>query len=119
VQVAHEQARAVFAEFSLRDIFTAFISKMDNIEQMSEREKREVGKLYAAFVDAYKTQILTEQYYEKLLESLSRKAVGVSDVLAHICKVFPSYTDSPQPHPGLRASLSLCQRYPQYLPHSP
>lgn len=63
MQVAHEQARAVFSEFSLKDIFVPFITKMDTIEQMSEREKREIGKLYMAFVDAYKTQLLTDQYY--------------------------------------------------------
>ncbi len=46
-----------------------------------------MGKLYITFVDIYKSQLLNDQYYEKMLESLNRKAVGVNEVLAHICKV--------------------------------
>jgi hypothetical protein len=63
VQVAHDQARALFGEFALKDIFVAFVSKVDTTEQMSDREKREMAKLYTTFVDAYKAQLLAEQYY--------------------------------------------------------
>jgi hypothetical protein len=61
--VAHEQARVLFGEFALRDIFVAFVSKVDTTEQMSDREKKEMGRLYVTFVDAYKAQLLAEQYY--------------------------------------------------------
>lgn len=63
MQVAHDQARALFGEFTLKDIFVAFVSKVDTTEQMSEREKKEMAKLYITFVDAYKAQLLAEQYY--------------------------------------------------------
>lgn len=60
---------------------------MDTIEQMNEREKREISKIYVTFLEVYKTQLLYDQYYEKFMESLSRKTVGVSEAIGHICKV--------------------------------
>ena len=87
VQVGHEQVRSILGEFALKDIFTAFVSKMDTIEQMNEREKREISKIYVTFLEVYKTQLLYDQYYEKFMESLNRKTVGVSEAIGHICKV--------------------------------
>jgi hypothetical protein len=78
VQVGHEQVKNIFGEFPMKDIFIAFISKMDTIEQMNEREKKEISKIYITFIEVYKTQLLYDQYYEKFLESLNKKAVGVS-----------------------------------------
>ncbi len=77
MQVGHEQVKSLFGEFNLKDIFVAFVSKMDNIEQMSEREKKEISKVYISFVEVYKFALLEEQYYEKFIESLSKKTVGV------------------------------------------
>lgn len=87
MQVGHEQVRAILGEFGLREIFTAFLSKMDNLEQMNEREKREITKVYITFIEVYKNQLLAEHYYEKFIESLSRKTSAVSEVVGHICKV--------------------------------
>lgn len=87
MQVGHEQVKSMLGEFSLRDIFVAFVSKMDNIEQMNEREKKEICKVYISFVDVYKFQLLEDHYYEKFLESASKKTLGVSELVAHLCKV--------------------------------
>ena len=43
-------------------------------------------KVYITLIDVYGQDIILE-YYERLIESISKKPVGVSDVIGHLCKV--------------------------------
>jgi hypothetical protein len=71
----------------LKDIITPFLSKMDTSEQLSDREKKEHTKVYISLIDCFKEQVLMDQFFEKLMESLNKKSIGVSEVICFISKV--------------------------------
>lgn len=60
---------------------------MDVGEQGTERERKELCRVYISFMDIYKEQVLGEGYFEKMMESVARKSSGVSEVVGHLCKV--------------------------------
>lgn len=71
----------------LKDIIAPFTSKMDTSEQLTDREKKEHTKVYISLIDCFKEQVLMDQFFEKIMESLNKKSLGVADVVCFISKV--------------------------------
>jgi len=45
-----------------------------------------ITQIYMTLCDSYGGEILVD-YYDRIIDSISKKTVGVSEVLGHLCKV--------------------------------
>lgn len=43
--------------------------------------------MYITLIDHFGEEVLLQYHYEKLMESLVKKTVGVADVIGYLCKV--------------------------------
>ena len=51
---------------------------MDTSDHLSDREKKEYTKVYIYLVECFKEQVLMEPFFDKIMESLNKKTIGVS-----------------------------------------